>query len=119
MRPRCTWVHNPPGALVPGPSRTARPRVAGFALTPGQLDADAAGRDLSPEFGDRRRAFMLSQPALAELVGVSVTTVSHAETAGCGSPAGSGKPLTLPSWPTANCLSCTTLTGGRPRRPLP
>jgi|ERR1700677_2436184 len=119
MRPRCTWVHNSPGVLVPGPGRTARPRVAGFALTPGQLDAGAAGRDLSAELGDRRRAFVLSQPALAELVGVSVTTVGHAETADCGSPAGSGRPLTLPSWPAANCLSCTTLAGERSRRLLP
>jgi hypothetical protein len=68
------------GVLVPGPSRTARPRVAGFALTSGQLNADAAGRNLSAELGDRRRAFGLTQPALAEFVGVSVTTVGHAET---------------------------------------
>ena len=68
------------GVLVPGPSPTARPRVAGFALTSGQLDADAAGRELSAELGERRRALGLPQTALAELIGVSITTVCHAET---------------------------------------
>jgi len=44
------------------------------------VNADVARRNLSAELGDRRRAFGLTQPALAELVDVSITTIGHAET---------------------------------------
>jgi len=68
------------GVLVPGPSRNARPRVAGAAQLPGDHDLAAAGRALSAGLSARRRAAGLTQPGLAVLAGVSVTTVGHAET---------------------------------------
>jgi hypothetical protein len=65
------------GVLVPGPSRNARPRVAG-PLTEGCTgDAGAA---LSAALAARRRAAGLTQPGLAALADCSVTTVGHAET---------------------------------------
>ena len=68
------------GVLVPGPSRNARPRVAGAAQLPGEHDLAAAGRALSAGLSARRRAVGLTQPDLAALAKVSVTTVGHAET---------------------------------------
>jgi DNA-binding GntR family transcriptional regulator len=65
------------GVLVPGPSRNARPRVAG-PLTE-RCIADASG-SLSAALAARRRAAGLTQPGLAALVDCSVTTVGHAET---------------------------------------
>jgi transcriptional regulator with XRE-family HTH domain len=41
---------------------------------------DAAGRALSAALGARRRAVGLTQPQLAAIVGVSITTIGHAET---------------------------------------
>jgi hypothetical protein len=66
------------GVLVPGPSRNARPRVAGLGSD--QVDADTAACELAAELGDRRRVMGLSQTGLAELSGFSVTTIGHAET---------------------------------------
>lgn len=68
------------GALVPGPSRNARPRVAGPPQPPVERDLAAAGRALAAGLASRRRANGLTQPELARRVGVSVTTVGHAET---------------------------------------
>ncbi len=68
------------GVLVPGPSRNARPRVAGAAQHPGEQDLAAAERALSAGLSARRRAAGLTQPELAARAGVSVTTVGHAET---------------------------------------
>jgi hypothetical protein len=68
------------GVLLPGPSRSARPRVAGGPQPSGQRDLAAAGRGLSAALAGRRRASGLTQPELAARVGVSVTTVGHAET---------------------------------------
>jgi DNA-binding transcriptional MocR family regulator len=68
------------GVLIPGPSRSARPRVAGVPQPPGQRDLAAAGRVLAATLAARRRANGLTQPELAARVGVSVTTVGHAET---------------------------------------
>lgn len=65
------------GLLVPGPSRNARPRVAG-PLTE-ERTADAAA-SLSAALAALRRAAGLTQPGLAALAGCSVTTVGHAET---------------------------------------
>jgi hypothetical protein len=68
------------GVLVPGPSRNARPRVAGPPRPPAERDLAAAGRALATELAARRRAHGLTQPELAARIGVSVTTVGHAET---------------------------------------
>lgn len=68
------------GALIPGPSRNARPRVAGPPQPPADRDLAAAARALAAGLAGRRRANGLTQPELARRVGVSVTTVGHAET---------------------------------------
>jgi transcriptional regulator with XRE-family HTH domain len=68
------------GVLTPGPSRSARPRVAGPPQGTGQRDLVAASRVLSAALAAGRRAKGLTQPELAERAGVSVTTVGHAET---------------------------------------
>lgn len=65
------------GVLVPGPSRNARPRVAG-PLTEGRTPDVAAS--LSAALAARRRAAGLTQPGLAALADCSITTVGHAET---------------------------------------
>jgi hypothetical protein len=67
------------GALVPGTSPAARPRVPARAA-PGERNRAGAARALSGSLGVLRRAADLTQPQLAEIVGVSVTTVGHAET---------------------------------------
>jgi Helix-turn-helix domain/Bacterial regulatory proteins, gntR family len=68
------------GILIPGPSRSARPRVAPGPGSPPAERWSEAGRALARALADRRRAAGLTQPALATLTGVSVTTVGHAET---------------------------------------
>ncbi len=68
------------GVLVPGPSRNARPRVAGGAAPRAERDFAAAARALSAGLAARRRAAGLTQPELSRLACVSVTTVGHAET---------------------------------------
>jgi DNA-binding transcriptional regulator YhcF (GntR family) len=66
------------GTLVPGVSRNARLRVPA-ADRHGQTHAEAK-RALSRALAEHRRAAGLTQPQLAELIGLSVTTVGHAET---------------------------------------
>jgi hypothetical protein len=68
------------GVLTPGPSRNARPRVAGPPQLPAERDLASAARALATGLAARRRANGLTQPGLARRVGVSVTTVGHAET---------------------------------------
>jgi transcriptional regulator with XRE-family HTH domain len=68
------------GVLSPGPSRNARPRVAGPPQPPAERDLAAAARGLATGLAARRRANGLTQPELAGRAGVSVTTVGHAET---------------------------------------
>ena len=68
------------GVLTPGPSRNARPRVAGPPQPPAERDLAAASRALAAGLATRRRAKRLTQPRLAGSIGVSVTTVGHAET---------------------------------------
>ena len=71
------------GTLARGPSRGARLRVAppqGQRGAPGGAPADALGQRLSRELAARRRAGGLTQPQLAKMLGVSVTTIGHAET---------------------------------------
>jgi DNA-binding transcriptional regulator YhcF (GntR family) len=68
------------GLLVPGPSRNARPRVADPAAPGLDRDLADAARALSAGLAARRHAAGLTQAELAELAGVSVTTVGHAET---------------------------------------
>lgn len=64
------------GTLTPGASRNARPRVPG----PGNHAPAAAGRALSAALARHRHAAGLTQPQLATLIGLSVTTIGHAET---------------------------------------
>ena len=68
------------GVLAPGPSRNARPRVAGPPQPPAARDLATATSSLAAGLATRRRANGLTQPELAARVGVSVTTVGHAET---------------------------------------
>jgi hypothetical protein len=68
------------GVLVPGPSRNARPRVAGPRTIPAEKDLSDATRALSAGLAARRRAAGLTQAELAALAAASVTTVGHAET---------------------------------------
>jgi DNA-binding transcriptional regulator YhcF (GntR family) len=68
------------GLLVPGPSRNARPRVAGPVTIPAERDLADARRALSAGLAARRRAAGLTQVELAALAYASVTTVGHAET---------------------------------------
>jgi DNA-binding transcriptional regulator YhcF (GntR family) len=64
------------GVLAQGAGPSARPRVPG----PGGQALAEAKRALSTALAERRRATGLTQPQLAELIGVSVTRVGHAET---------------------------------------
>jgi hypothetical protein len=68
------------GVLTPGPSRNARPRVAGPGQPAAERDLVAATRALSRGLAAKRRAHGLTQPELAALLGISVTTIGHAET---------------------------------------
>lgn len=68
------------GLLTPGPSRNARPRVVGPPQPRAERDLASAARTLAKGLAARRRAKGLTQPELARRVGVSVTTVGHAET---------------------------------------
>ncbi|HEY1665467.1 MAG TPA: helix-turn-helix domain-containing protein [Trebonia sp.] len=65
------------GTLTPGPSPSARPRVA----VPGGPRPRDAARQLSRALAALRHVSGLTQPALAALTGYSVTTIGHAETA--------------------------------------
>ena len=64
------------GVLVQGASRSARPRVPG----PTDQALAQAKHALSAALARRRRAAGLTQPQLAERIGVPVTNVGHAET---------------------------------------
>ena len=66
------------GVLVPGPSPNARPRVP--CPTHDEQTATEAERVLSMALAGRRRGAGMTQIELAAIVGVSVTTVGHAET---------------------------------------
>jgi DNA-binding transcriptional regulator YhcF (GntR family) len=68
------------GVLVPGASPGARPRVAVRDATPGEQTLASAARALSSSLAFRRRAAGLTQPQLAAITGMSVTSVGHAET---------------------------------------
>jgi DNA-binding transcriptional MocR family regulator len=67
------------GALVPGTSHRARPRVPGPAGSHDGTHADAV-RSLSAELAGRRHAAGLTQSQLSEVAGVSATAIGHAET---------------------------------------
>jgi DNA-binding transcriptional regulator YhcF (GntR family) len=67
------------GVLFPGTSPGARPRVPSRA-TPGEGFRVDAARALSGSLAALRRAVGLTQPQLAEIIGMSVTTIGHAET---------------------------------------
>jgi transcriptional regulator with XRE-family HTH domain len=67
------------GTLTRGVSATARLRVA-QAGESCHGDAEMLQGELSRTLAARRRAAGLTQPELADVLGVSVTTVGHAET---------------------------------------
>jgi DNA-binding transcriptional MocR family regulator len=67
------------GVLVPGASENARPRVPSHAPSGSGIPSDIA-HSLSKSLAALRRAAGITQPQLARIVGVSVTTVGHAET---------------------------------------
>jgi hypothetical protein len=67
------------GTLTRGDSETARPRVAQPREMPGPGE-DALRKSLPGALRGLRRARGLTQPALATRLGLSVTTVCHAET---------------------------------------
>jgi len=66
------------GVLVAGPSVNARPRVAG--PSDDAYSVTDAERVLSMALARLRRAAGMTQAGLASIVGMSVTTVGHAET---------------------------------------
>lgn len=68
------------GVLVSGPSGGARPRVPSCTPSADEQAAARAARALSAGLAARRRAAGLTQPQLAGMVDVSVTTIGHAET---------------------------------------
>jgi hypothetical protein len=68
------------GTLVPGASPSARPRVPLRGPTPGEQTLASSARALSASLASRRRAAGLTQPQLAALTGMSVTSIGHAET---------------------------------------
>lgn len=68
------------GTLAPGLSRNARPRVPVSPNSPPDRSLADAERALSASLAARRRAFGLTQVQFAAMLGVSVTTVGHAET---------------------------------------
>ncbi|MGH3280863.1 MAG: GntR family transcriptional regulator [Trebonia sp.] len=68
------------GVLVPGASPSARPRVAPRDPTPSDRELADAVRALSASLAGSRRAAGLTQRQLAEIVGMSLTAVGHAET---------------------------------------
>lgn len=68
------------GVLVPGPTRNARPRVAGLAGAPAEQARTDAARALTAALSTHRRAAGLTQVELAAAAGASVTTIGHAET---------------------------------------
>jgi hypothetical protein len=68
------------GVLVPGASPGARPRVAVGTPSPGEQTLASAARALSSSLAFRRRASGLTQPQLAAITGMSVTSIGHAET---------------------------------------
>lgn len=68
------------GVLVSGPSPNARLRIPARTATRDQRNVDNAVRALSATLAARRRAAGLTQAQLAEILGASITTVTHAET---------------------------------------
>jgi DNA-binding transcriptional regulator YhcF (GntR family) len=68
------------GVLVPGASPGARPRVAVRGAAPGEQTLAKAARVLSASLASRRRGAGLTQPQLAAVTGMSVTSIGHAET---------------------------------------
>jgi DNA-binding XRE family transcriptional regulator len=68
------------GVLVPGASGNARPRVPGSGADHDARALTAAQRALCAALAAYRRAAGLTQPQLAQFIGVSVTAIGHAET---------------------------------------
>lgn len=68
------------GVLAAGTSPGARPRVALRTPTPREHNRASAARALSASLASRRRAAGLTQPRLAAIIGMSLTSVGHAET---------------------------------------
>lgn len=77
---KALWTLIKDGELVPGHSRSGRPRVPVKTSTSAERTLADAARTLSGALAVRRRALGLTQPQLAAAIGISVTTVGHAET---------------------------------------
>ena len=105
------------GVLVPGASRSARPRVPPRTPASGERTQADTARALSASLAARRRLAGLTQPQLAALVGVSVTTVGHAETGRLWQSRRFWEGPTLYSARAGNSWPGTTLTAPQPSRP--
>lgn len=68
------------GVLAPGASPGSRPRVPPRNPMPGDQNLADAARALSAALAAHRRAAGLTQPQLAKNIGMSVTSIGHAET---------------------------------------
>lgn len=77
---KALWVLVNEEVLVPGHSRNSRPRVPRPGPNSAEQTHAEAARALSASLASRRRAVGQTQTQLAAAIGVSVTTVGHAET---------------------------------------
>jgi DNA-binding GntR family transcriptional regulator len=68
------------GALVAGTSPNARPRVPSRGNYQNRLTQEHAARTLAQALAARRNAAKMTQPDLARVTGMSVTSIGHAET---------------------------------------
>ena len=118
----------PQGAADPDQGRGAGPRpepqraasCSPRAPTPGERTLADAARILSASLAASRRAAGLTQAQLAEMVGVSVTTIGHAETGRLWqSPPLLGTRRQGNSAQAASSWPCTTPTSRRRSRPIP
>jgi DNA-binding GntR family transcriptional regulator len=68
------------GVLVPGTSPNSRPRVPSRGNDQNALAQAHAARTLAKALAARRNAAKLTQPDLASITNLSVTSIGHAET---------------------------------------
>lgn len=68
------------GALVAGTSPNSRPRVPSRENDQTRVDQAQAARTLAQALAAHRNAAKMTQPELARVTGMSVTSIGHAET---------------------------------------
>ena len=68
------------GSLVAGTSPNSRPRVPSRGNDQSRLAKAHAARNLARALAARRNAAKMTQPDLARVTGISVTSIGHAET---------------------------------------